>query len=70
MLLMMIKRLPKVSQKKLMALASAGDYVTPTCPSCGIKMIRRSGRRGEFWGCRKYPRCRRIFHAKAAKTEP
>lgn len=29
----------------------------PSCPHCGAMMIRRSGRRGQFWGCSKYPRC-------------
>lgn len=36
---------------------------TPTCPSCGSRMVRRTARRGrsagsQFWGCSQYPRCR------------
>lgn len=31
---------------------------TPTCPRCGSLMRRRSGRRGQFWGCSTYPRCK------------
>lgn len=64
MLLMMIKRVPDKSQKKLLALATEGDYTTPTCPSCGVKMIKRSSKRGEFWGCQNYPRCRQMLHVK------
>lgn len=30
---------------------------TPSCPSCGSPMRRRSGRYGKFWGCSRYPRC-------------
>jgi len=52
MLLMMIKRLPDDAQKRLLDQATEGDYTTPSCPSCGSKMIKRSGKRGEFWGVR------------------
>ena len=30
----------------------------PSCPQCGSAMRRRSGRRGAFWGCSRYPSCR------------
>ena len=63
MLLMMIQRLSKDSQQKLLALAIQGDYKTPTCVSCGIKMVRRSGKRGEFWGCANYFRgCKQMLN--------
>ena len=26
----------------------------PTCPKCGAEMTKRTGRNGEFWGCRNY----------------
>lgn len=41
---------------------TAGDYTTPTCPSCDTKMMRRTSRYGEFWGCRSYPHCKQKFH--------
>ena len=56
MLLMMIQRLSPTSQEKLLSLATNGDYKTPTCPKCGIKMSRRSSKKGDFWGCTNYPR--------------
>lgn len=68
MLLMMIARLPESSRKKLMTLASAGDYTTPTCPSCAIKMVQRSGRRGAFWRCKNFPRCRQRLYSKKQET--
>ena len=30
----------------------------PSCPQCGSAMRSRSGRRGPFWGCSRYPSCR------------
>ncbi|MFV1921317.1 MAG: restriction endonuclease [Methylotenera sp.] len=58
MFLTMILRLPEVSQQKLLALAVAGDYKTPTCSKCGVKMVERDSKRGQFWGCPNYPQCR------------
>lgn len=59
MLLMMIQRLSSESQKILLAFATEGDYSTPTCPSCGVKMKRNPGKsnRPDFWGCQNYRRC-------------
>lgn len=62
--LAMIKRLPEKSQQKLLALATEGNYTTPSCSSCGTKMIKRNGKRGEFWGCSNYPRCKQMLHVK------
>ncbi len=28
------------------------------CPRCGLSLVRRNGRRGAFWGCSGFPRCR------------
>lgn len=44
-------------------LATQGDFMTPTCPSCAIKMIsRRSTAQGRrYWGCRNYPACKQTF---------
>lgn len=30
----------------------------PSCPRCGMMMKQRTGRRGFFWGCIRYPACR------------
>jgi len=29
----------------------------PSCPTCGGDTVERAGRRGTFWGCRKFPDC-------------
>lgn len=63
MFLMMIQRLPAVDREKLLAYATEGDYRTPTCSKCGVKMVTRSGSQGkpEFWGCPRYPTCRQVL---------
>ena len=47
----------------LLKLVTKGDFLTPTCPRCFIKMTaRRSTGQGRlFWGCRNYPRCKLTF---------
>ena len=44
-------------RKKKRQTASSRRSV-PTCSRCGSRMIQRTGRYGEFWGCSRYPRCR------------
>lgn len=57
-LLANIEKLAADIQNELLALATEGDYKTPTCPSCGIKMRRVPGKHGDFWGCTNFPRCK------------
>ena len=48
--LAMLQRLPAESNRRLLELATEGDWTTPTCPSCGTKMVARDSKRGAFWG--------------------
>jgi len=42
--------------------ATQGDYLTPTCPACAVKMISCTNEAGrKYWGCRNYPRCKQSF---------
>lgn len=50
----MVKLQPADVQAELLAIATEGDYLTPTCASCGIKMVNH----GKFWGCSNFPRCK------------
>jgi restriction system protein len=59
-----ILELTSDQQNELLGYAFEGDYKTPTCASCGIKMIRRESKRGLFWGCLNYPRCKSTFAMK------
>ena len=49
-------------QKELLDIAYEGDYSTPTCASCGIKLVKRT----KFWGCSNFPKCRTQIYFKAA----
>src|SRR3989442_8643102 len=62
-LLRQIGALAPEQGQALLKLATAGDFSTPTCPACGIKMsARTSSTEGrKFWGCLNYPRCKRTF---------
>jgi restriction system protein len=47
----------------LLKLATKGDFLTPTCPACSIKMTSRksTGEGRAFWGCVNYPSCKQTF---------
>lgn len=64
----MLKRLSPEAQQGLLDMATEGDYMTPTCVKCDNKMVARNGRRGAFWGCRNYPRCRQMLNMRAAHS--
>lgn len=64
-LVVRLNQLPEEKRAALRAKVTSGDYTTPTCPSCDIKMIRRNGKNGEFYGCPNYPRgCRSTLNVK------
>lgn len=62
-----IGQLPAATQQSLLRVATEGDFTTPTCPSCGIKMVERVAGKGRsegnrFWGCPNFPRgCKQTF---------
>lgn len=60
-----IQMLPDALKASLLAVATEGDYRTPTCVSCGEKMIERSSSMGSFWGCPNYPRCKNKIRRKS-----
>lgn len=57
--------LPLEKQRALLDAAFEGDYRTPTCASCGSKMVARDSKRGAFWGCIYYPRCKTTLALRA-----
>ena len=63
MMLTMIERLPADAKQQLLEFATRGDYTTPTCPHCGIRMRHVAGKGGrpDFWGCHNYPRCKQTL---------
>lgn len=63
-LLLRLNSLEESKRDSIRANITAGDYTTPTCPSCETKMVRRTSRHGEFWGCRSYPLCKKTFNVR------
>lgn len=57
-------RLPVELREVIIREVTTGDYTTPTCPSCDVKLVWRE--KGEFWGCRNFPRCRTHINRRAA----
>lgn len=59
-LLAKIGALPPEQALGLLRGATQGDFLTPTCPTCALKMIpRKSTTHGrKYWGCRNYPSCK------------
>ena len=62
-LLVKFADLPPEKAVGLLRFATQGDFQTPTCPTCALKMIpRKSTTHGrKFWGCRNYPSCKQTF---------
>lgn len=58
----LVNKLPIEARQRIYKVATEGDYTTPTCASCGIKMIERDG----FWGCKNYPKCKTKIYFKTA----
>jgi len=58
-LLKQIQQLPAADQASLLAKMTQGDYTTPSCPKCEIKLVRHAGKNGrpDFWGCKNFRRC-------------
>ncbi len=56
-LLSLIQRLPRKGQKHLLEFATGGDWSTPTCPACGVKMAKRVRKGAEYWRCPNAVRC-------------
>ena len=59
--------LPPEKALGLLKFATQGDFLTPTCPSCSVKMMSRQSIQGgrKFWGCRNYPTCKETISGTA-----
>lgn len=49
-----IRTLDADKQAALLVKVFEGDYRTPSCPACGVKLVARKGKNGVFWGCANY----------------
>ncbi len=66
-LLKKIAALPPEQSAALLKFATAGDFLTPTCPRCSVKMSARQSIKGgrKYWGCKNYPQCKQTFFVSA-----
>ncbi len=64
-----ILELPEDKQTALINSAFEGDYKTPSCASCGIKMKERTGTNGSFWGCAAFPKCKNTLKIKQVNSQ-
>ena len=69
-LLLKLTNLPEVDQTYILRLTTAGDFMTPTCASCGDKMVERAVKDSSkrFWGCPRFPACRATLPMKNSST--
>ncbi len=61
-----LKQLEPTLQQQLLEEALRGDYITPTCPGCDIKMVPLPSDGGptqdfKVWVCRNHPHCTRTL---------
>jgi restriction system protein len=63
-----INQLPPAARAKVLSEITTGDYRTPTCPSCDIKLILRDHGPAPFWGCKNFPRCTTKIYVRKART--
>lgn len=49
-----VNSLDAEKRDELLTRVFEGDYQTPTCVACGVKMVVRQGDGGSFWGCHNY----------------
>ncbi|MDR3418258.1 MAG: restriction endonuclease [Nevskia sp.] len=70
-LLAQIEALPDEAGKALLQEITRDDYLSPTCPSCGEKMVKRSRKSdgAKFWGCRNYPRCHHVLQVRSLEAD-
>lgn len=68
-LINLINGLDDVSKKRINLIATEGDYTTPTCVNCDVKMVKRTAKNGnnsgrQFWGCVNFPKCKNVMVVK------
>ncbi|HOL16269.1 MAG TPA: DUF2726 domain-containing protein [Bacillota bacterium] len=52
------KEIPAGAGEVAAANETAASTADILCPKCGIPMVIRNSKRGQFYGCKNYPRCR------------
>lgn len=58
MFITMLNRLPEGRGQQLLSAVMEGDYATPTCPVCGLKMQAHQDEPSGYWACSAAPQCK------------
>lgn len=55
-----IEKLDYSRQQALLSEVTSGDYMTPSCPNCDVKLVERTAQKtgDTFMGCVNFPQCR------------
>jgi restriction system protein len=67
-----INKLPISQRNELYSQITKGNYKTPSCPKCGVKMKLRTNKKNpdkKFWGCVNFPRCRSIIRCNSNESK-
>ncbi len=54
----LIDFLSKARGKELVDDIVSKETWSNACPNCGNELVLRNGKRGQFWGCKTFPKCR------------
>lgn len=70
-MLNLITRFSPSVQASILEKITQGDYKTPSCPRCDIKLVLRMTKKGaskglQFWGCGNFPHCRYTMQLRTA----
>ena len=68
-LLEAIAEMSAEAQRELLVVSTTGDYTTPTCPTCGTKLVERTIGGKEKWACPTFPRCRYTMFRRADRAD-
>lgn len=58
MFITMLNRLPEGRGQQLLSAVMEGDYATPTCPVCNLKMQVQQDEHASHWACSAAPQCK------------
>jgi restriction system protein len=50
-------RLPQLVRRRIIGEVTSGDFVTPSCPRCGAKVVTHGRERSSTPRCARYPKC-------------
>jgi hypothetical protein len=64
-------RLPPMVRQRILREITDGDFTTPSCPRCGVKLALRLRPEDQsaYWTCQTYPKCHYTMTVRPAEME-